>query len=164
MNRGERNRYELGTQGRGRRLKRAERQQRIVELRKAGVDYRSIAKELGISKTHVHRLYMEALREASERLADQADVHVAEMIGQHDALILAHWPTRAQEASSRVIQRSLDAKAKLLGLSVTRVEHSGEITVEHEDAAERRRRILEETADEIAAMTPEQLAAEAAGL
>lgn len=144
--------------------KRAVDQERVFELRLAGASFRQIAKEVGCSHQRCFDLYRAELEERAERIRDLSDQYVSEQVSQLDKLILAHWSQRGNPQNAQIILRCLDAKRKLLGLDVQRVVHEGTVDVVHEDAEARRRRILEETADEIASMTPEQLAAEAAGL
>jgi AcrR family transcriptional regulator len=149
---------------RGSQAVKAERQERVWALRLAGASFRQIAKEVGISRSYTFDLYRDELTERKGRIDSLADEYVAQQLERLDAIILSHWSQRSLPRHAEVIMRAMDAQAKLLGLNITRVKHEGEVDIVHEDAAERRRRILEETADAIALMTPEELAAEAAGL
>ena len=71
------------------------------------------------------------------------------------------WPNRGDVKVVDPLLRIQDQRAKLLGLYEAvqvRVEHS------EESANERRRRLLERAADRVAAMSPEEVAAEGACL
>lgn len=147
----------------GRDGRKAAAREKVFELRLAGVPFRAIGKEVGVSHTYAMRLYREALSERSKHVEELKDLHVTVELERLDKLILAHWPNRSHPQHAAVILRCLDTKAKLLGLHApTKVEHAGVIGVE--TVEDRRRRIMEEAADDIANMTPEQLAAAAAAL
>lgn len=150
---------------RGRRAghRKLEAMTKVVGMRDMGASFREIGAELGISHTYAFKLYRSALDEMAAELDAVRDKHVVAELRRIDRLILAQWPSRYEPQAAGVILRCIEMKAKLLGLHApVKVEHGG--TIEHEDAAERRRRILAETADAVARMTPEQLAAEAASL
>lgn len=150
--------------GRGQEARGAEHRERVFELRLAGATFRQIAKEVGLSHQRCFQLYRDELRERAERTAELADQYVQQQLERYEKIILAHWAQRGDTQHAMAIMRAMDAQAKLCGLHVIRHHHEGTVDVVHEAAAERRRRIMEETADAIAAMTPEELAAEAAGL
>lgn len=144
----------------------AQVRQRVFDLR-AGprLPFHVIGKEVGLSAPSAHRLYNEALDAAREHLGEMAQRHVAEMCETYDRLITSHWQKRDQPAHARIILRCIADKRRLLGVDQPqRVEHSGQVEVTRESAEERRLRIFSETADRFAKMTPDELAAEAAGL
>lgn len=131
-------------------------------MRDAGMTFREIGTQLGLSHTYCFKLHREAMDEYAAELRATAHVHAENEIRRLERLIIALWPQRADPATNAAIRRNVELKAKLLGLAPTRVEHSG--TVEVETSEDRRRRILEETADEFARMTPDELARVAADL
>ena len=153
-------RYDHGGQGR-----KAIAREKVWELRLAGASFGAIAKEVGISKTYSQKLYKEALDERHKRVEGMVDKYVAHQCEQYDRIILAHWARRMDPTNAAIIMRAMADKAKLLGLNAAqKVEHTGMIEHSHESEQERSSRLMQEAAAEIAAMTPEQLAAEAATL
>lgn len=149
---------------RGVMARKLERQEKIWDLRLAGVSFGKIAEEIGVSKTYALKLYRHALDERAERVHELADRYVAHQVAQYDKLILAHWSRRGDPTHAGVIMRAMADKAKVLGLNVVRIEHGGSIETTQESAQERASRLMGEAADDIARMTPEQVAAEAAAL
>lgn len=137
--------------------------EKVWELRLAGATFRQIGKEMGFSHVYALRLYKEGLELRYERIREMADKYVAHQVDQFDKIILAHWSRRGDPVHAATIMRAMDSKAKLLGLNAAvaiehKVEHS------HESEQERATRLMKDAADEIANMTPEQVAAEAAAL
>jgi hypothetical protein len=140
-----------------------ERTEQVFELKLAGLSFAEIGRRVGISKTYAFKLYRTAVEWRHDEIRSLVDRERVLESERLEAVIAAHWPDRANPKSAHVILSALDRKARLFGLDAPqRFEHSG--TIEHESADERRRRIISETADAVAAMTPEQLAAEAASL
>ena len=139
------------------------KQERIFELKLAGATFRQIGEQLNMSHVTARKHYLRALAERTAHIDEMKDKHVTVELERLDKLILAHWPNRDKPSNAGIILRCMSTKAQLLGLNApTKVQHEGTVVVEDADA--RRTRILEETADRVAGMTPEQLAAEAADL
>jgi hypothetical protein len=127
-----------------------------------GRTFVDVARELGFSPQYAGRIYREALDERAAVIGELADRERAIQDERLEALIREHWPNRGNPKAADVILRCLDRKARLHGLDApTRVRHEGEVDVVHESVEQRRQRIMLETAAEVAAMTPEQVAAEA---
>lgn len=100
------------------RIRRAENQHRAVELATAGLTYRQIAAQLDLSKSYVHRLVHEALREiAAEQYGDRSAMLAREM-QLLDTLARAHLgpAIRGSVQSAQVVLRVSERRAKLLGL------------------------------------------------
>lgn len=139
--------------------------QSVMEYRNAGLSFREIGAKVGVNHTYAFRLYREAIDERVAELNVETDKHVAAQIARLESLITTQWAMLPSAQAAGVILQALAAQAKLLGLyAPTRVEHSGEVDVVHESMVERRARIMAETADEFARMSPEELAIEVAHL
>jgi hypothetical protein len=113
-------------------LRTAERRYRALELRKAGMGYAEIAKQLGLSSPgNAYRIVKNALKATYREPAD--DVRKLEL-ERLDRLTMALWK-RAQNGEAEAIDRVLklmDRRAKLLGLDAPeKTEHTGGITVEY---------------------------------
>ena len=153
----------MGGQGPGAAGRTAEKMEKCWEMRLAGATFKQIGQELGCSHVYALKLYRKCLEERSDRIREMADRYLAHQMEQFDKIILAHWARRADPTHAGVIMRAMDSKAKLLGLNAAvAIEHKVEVS--HESEQERATRLMQDAADEIAAMTPEQLAAEAAAL
>ena len=110
-----------------------ERRRKALELRKAGVTYDAIARQLGYANEGgAFKAVQAALRTTLREPAD--DVRKLEL-ERLDRLTLALWP-RAQQGEAEAIDRVLklmDRRAKLLGLDAptkteSEVKQSGGIT------------------------------------
>jgi predicted transcriptional regulator len=135
----------------------------VFEAKLAGRTFSAVARELGITPQYAGRLYKAEMAERAAVIGELADRERALQDARLEALLAEHWPRIASPKSAEIVLRCLDRKARLYGLDApTRLEHSGVVDVVHEASAERRQRILAETAAMVAEMTPEQLAAEAA--
>jgi transposase-like protein len=60
----------------GRDGRKAAAREKVFELRLAGVPFRAIGKEVGVSHTYAMRLYREALSERSKHVEELKDLHV----------------------------------------------------------------------------------------
>jgi hypothetical protein len=139
------------------------RREKVFELRLAGLNFRQIAEQVGISHVRAQAHFKKAIEERAAHLGELADKHIVMELERLDKLILAHWADRGRPQNAAIILRCMDTKSRLLGLNApTKVEHDHKGTIEVEDAEARRKRIMEETADSVAGMTPEQLTAAAA--
>jgi hypothetical protein len=148
---------------RGGKARREQHAVEVFEYRMGGATFRAIAEKMKLSVSYVFELYRSELDARKAQVAELADEERTRQDARLESIILAHWGSLDDPRSAELVLKALDRKARLWGLDApVKVEHGG--TIEHEDAAERRRRILAETADAVAQMTPEQLAAEAASL
>jgi hypothetical protein len=139
------------------------RREKVFELRLAGLNFRQIAEQVGCSHVTAIKHFRKALEERSARVDELKEKHVVVELERLEKIILAHWPDRGRPQNAAIILRCMDTKSRLLGLNApTKVEHDHKGTIEVEDAEARRKRIMEETADSVAGMTPEQLTAAAA--
>lgn len=149
--------------GAGQEARTAEKMEKCWEMRLAGATFKQIGNELGCSHVYALKLYRKCLEERSDRIREMADKYLAHQMDQFDKIILAHWARRGDPVHAGVIMRAMDSKAKLLGLNAAiTIEAKHEHT--HESEQERATRLMQDAAEEIAQMTPEQVAAEAAAL
>jgi hypothetical protein len=97
-----------------------------MDFRVAGVTFEKIGRQLGITKQAAHKHYRRAMAEAQERTDELSD-QVAELTRRRlDALISAHWVSRADPRSAEVIIRAEALRMKLEGTEApARLEHSG---------------------------------------
>ncbi len=106
---------------------------KALELRKRGLPFRAIAKELNISKTHAHDLVVRALTEIREDNRKAAD-----LVRDLEVERLDEWMTklasRIDDGDCVAIKTALaisERRSKLLGLDAPqRVEHSGTIALD----------------------------------
>jgi hypothetical protein len=98
------------------RVTKKDKEQRALELRKAGASYAEIGRTMGIPKTNAHRLVMGGLDELVKKLKEDAS-HVRELeLERLDAIVMANWPARASWKNAEVILKAMERRAKLLGL------------------------------------------------
>ncbi len=122
-----------------------------------------VARELGVSPQYIGRLYRQAMAECVRMIGELAGRERALQDARLEALLREHWPNRANPKAAEVILRCVDRKARLYGLDApVRLEHGGAVEVLPESAEARRQRIHAESVAQLRAMTPEQLAVEAA--
>jgi hypothetical protein len=118
----------------------AERRLKALQLRMAGVPYRSIAAQLDVSLAQAHedvQRELEVLAEKSQ--AEAAHVRTLEL-ERLDAMTMALWQQARQGNQGAVdrVLRVMERRSRLLGLDAPeKQERSGEITI----------RIVEEEAD-----------------
>lgn len=101
-----------------RRVTALHRQQRAVELRRAGCSYREIGKAIGIGTTSAHRLVSQAVAEARNAVADDVNEMRALELSRLDALLGGLWADARRGhlgAIDRVL-KIMERRAKLLGL------------------------------------------------
>ena len=102
----------------GRRLTAREREQKAVQLRRAGMSYDAIAKSLACTRSAafkaVGRVFTRLAREAREDAAGLRELEVQRL----DALLVAVWPAAAKGDLGAVDRalRIAERRAKLLGL------------------------------------------------
>lgn len=113
--------------GRGRRLiEKLERDARNVEalnMRMAGLSYAQIAQNLGISKSHAHRIFIAVIDAHQGDLTEEAERVKKLELARLDRLQATWWPraigTAKHEPNFRaagVILGIIDRRARLLGL------------------------------------------------
>lgn len=110
-----------------RRIDAIERQAQALELRKAGIDFRTIAGKLGYDgPAGAYQAVKSALKKT---LQEPADEYRALHLARHEHIIRANWPAmlRGDEGAARVILAALKSVADLLGLNAPK-----EIKVNHE--------------------------------
>lgn len=101
-----------------RRVTAIQRQQRAVELRRAGYSYREIGKAIGIGTTSAHRLVTRAVVETRKAIAEDVNEMRALELSRLDALLGGLWADARRGhlgAIDRVL-RIMERRAKLLGL------------------------------------------------
>lgn len=93
-------------------------QEKALQARLRGLSHAGIANEIGISKTHAHRLVTAALADARQKTADAADEALTVELLRLDAL----WPENFDRARAgdvaavHACMRIMERRAKLLGL------------------------------------------------
>lgn len=100
-----------------RQLAAVERQRQALELRKAGVDFASIARQVGYSGTSgAYKAVMTALRKMLEEPA--AEVRRLELI-RLDKLMMAHWNQAigGDHKSTAIVLQIISKRCELLGLA-----------------------------------------------
>lgn len=86
-----------------------------LKLRIEGKSYNEIAEETGSDYTTCRKAVKEALAHAVSELAEevrQIEVH------RLDAIIAVHWPHREEPRHAEIILKTMDRRAKYLGLDV----------------------------------------------
>lgn len=109
-------------------LEKAERVSMALELRKAGMSYPEISKELGVSADTVRKYVVESLREFRAESAEFVEEAIGVDILRLDEMIAAIWPQvmaghlGAHDRALKILER----RAKMLGLDrPVKTEHSG---------------------------------------
>lgn len=92
------------------------RREEALQLRLAGLPYRAIAKQMGLSVSSVHETIQVALKEIRESVGEKA-VEMRDLeIERCDAILAAHWAKIGEAASAGVVLRAMQRRADLLGL------------------------------------------------
>lgn len=90
--------------------------QRALDLRATGASYDGIGRGMGISKTRAYQLVMAGLADLDEESrAAAAGLRALELV-RLDSIVSAHWPERANPRHADVILKTIERRAKLLGL------------------------------------------------
>jgi hypothetical protein len=100
------------------RIKAAERRTRALELRKQGLSYREIGRELGISEQRAHRVITAELARLNAKRAEQAAEVTRLELERLDSMWAGVWE-KAKAGDGPAIDRALaimGRRAKLLGL------------------------------------------------
>jgi len=99
-------------------VKAAERRQQALALRRAGLTYRDIARALGCSPQHAHRMVQEALKEIVEKTREDAEQVLQLELQRLDEAQASIW-RQVKEGHLGAVDRLLrimERRAKLLGL------------------------------------------------
>jgi len=100
------------------RAKSLEMQHKVLQLRLAGLSYRKIARELGISLTSVARYMDKALEGLKEQIQHERERYVYMQLERLDTILSRLWP-KIHDGHLGAIDRALrvlDQQARLLGL------------------------------------------------
>jgi hypothetical protein len=106
----------------------AARRQKALDLRIAGVRYRQIGAQLGVSYQTAYRDVQTALGELATLQAGKAERLRELEVERCDRLQMALWPKArsGDEKAVRALIAVMDRRAKLLGLDApTKLEHGG---------------------------------------
>lgn len=123
-----------------------ENERRVLNLRLAGMDFDSIAREVGYADgSGAYRAYQRAMARTVQPVADEVR---AEEVARLDRLALAYWPRAlgagGQDPSPKaaeVVFRAMDRRARLLGLEAP-VRQEIDLTT-YDDSDEVRKRVAE---------------------
>jgi transposase-like protein len=105
-----------------------QRQQAALELRRAGQDFREIARRVGCSKSAAHRYVKAALEGAIEQIATEATELKAEEISRLDGMLAGLWgdARKGDVAAVDRVLRIMERRSKLLGLDApVKLAHTG---------------------------------------
>lgn len=108
-----------------------EKQAKALELRRAGLGFEEIGRQLGIGKSQAHRYVVKALADARAQIRASADELKSEDLSRLDAMLTGLWP-RARKGEAVAVDRVLkimERKARMLGLDAptrTALEGGGE--------------------------------------
>lgn len=94
------------------------RQEKALELRRAGMAFSAIAAHIGISKSRAHELVCAGLEDARDQIAATSNELRAEEVSRLDGMLEKVYPKAAQGdllAVDRVL-KIMERRAKLLGL------------------------------------------------
>ncbi len=111
-----------GTKNRARQLTRAMRAEKAAELCAQGKTFRTIAQELGISRTEANRLVLMAHRRYWENAGEIMNAYRSAECDRLDAVIESHWEKATHPddypdsaAHAQVVLKASDQKHKLRG-------------------------------------------------
>ena len=103
-----------------------EREEQALQLRIAGLTYRCIGEEMGISESGAYKAVARALRRLNERIAESAEELRRIEMERLNALHLAFWP-RAEKGDEKAADRILRIGAAiraLWGLDAARTQQN----------------------------------------
>lgn len=104
-------------------------QAKAIELRRMGMGYVEIGKQLSISKSKAHRLVEGAMQELVVTIGADVKELKAEQLSRLDGLLATIWP-QARKGALGAVDRVLkieERRAKLLGLDApVKVAHGGD--------------------------------------
>jgi len=86
------------------------------ELRKQGCDYNAIGLMLGISHNTAFKYCDQVLNQMKEEITETAESVRAIEIARLDAIVEAHWPMRSVAKSAEVIMKTMERRARYIGL------------------------------------------------
>ena len=103
-----------------------ERQLQAVDLRKQGMPYSQIAKDMGIAPQTAHGLVTDAMKTFAANIAEETRVVLGLELERLDAMMFGLW-TRAiggDEKAVRAVIKIMERRNNLLGLDApTKTEH-----------------------------------------
>lgn len=133
----------------------SERQVKALEMRKAGVQYATIGKQLGISEKQAHRLVKMALERNRELALDLAEDIKQLEIARQEELLRAVW-LKAKDGSYQHIDRAQ--------VIIQRITALGGVNIKQEVLVRNEKPLTSEELSRLkAAATPEELHAISAG-
>ena len=117
----------------GRKIDKAERRRKALELRKAGATYEQIGQQLGCNRGNAHKDVTEAIQDIYR---EPAEAVLQLEIGRLDVMLLGVW-SKAKAGDCQAIDRVLriqERRAAYLGLDAPkRTEVSGALDVTQSD-------------------------------
>lgn len=98
----------------------AQRRQKALEFRRAGLSYERIGEQLQISKTQAYRLVTQALTEIARQTQDEAALVRVLELERLDRLLLGLWTkaTAGHVASVEKVLKIMERRARLMGLDM----------------------------------------------
>lgn len=99
---------------------RADEKAKALDMKRAGLTLRQIAKALNCSLTKAYELVDEGRREIPEQARE---AYVNEIHERQLAIVAAHWKNRHLPEHAKVIQASDQFLARLLGLEAPKQQH-----------------------------------------
>lgn len=108
------------------RVRIAERRQKAIELRNAGVTYERIATQLGYAgRAQVYTDIQRARKQVNKQISEGLDVLREQELDRYDRLQAAHWSAALQgdEKAANTVLRVFERRAKLLGLDAPKDLH-----------------------------------------
>lgn len=106
-----------------------EHQASALEYRRAGLSFREVAQRVGLSKSQVRRLIVDAMDETVRHIASEANLLRAEEIDRLDAMLAGIWldARRGDHTAINSVLKIMERRARLLGLDApTRMTHGGD--------------------------------------
>jgi transcriptional regulator len=96
----------------------AERKVKALELRKAGVSYRAIGDNLGVSKQAAHAMVKGVLEELGSELAETGKQVLHLELARLDEMTFKIWPDvrRGDHEAIKIALRICERRSRLLGL------------------------------------------------
>lgn len=115
----------------------AQRRKQAMELRLSGLTYVQIGEVMGVSKQAAHHLVLAVLAATRRRTAEVAeDVRDLE-VARLDALVGALWDKREDPRVADSILKTMERRAKLLGLDAASKSEVSLATVSDEELERR---------------------------
>jgi hypothetical protein len=108
----------MNTETHARRLQAMEREEKALELKKAGATYAEIGRRLGIQRSGARKAVLRALERTKERIGAGADALRQLESSRLDDLMLACWrdALRGDVAKIKVVLSIMERRARYFGL------------------------------------------------